>query len=389
MSFSLESRPIVTVLNQIKNINKRDGIDLQPSYQRGFIWGAEFMDKLILSIVKGYPIGNFTLRIRSEPNEKGAMQEVVDGQQRLTTIFRFMNNDYIVQGEIAKEIITSISSYLGFEQDQKLDRLKNRLNNKGKILLKFSQLPDTIRANFDAFNISATNITNSSDDEVSEYFRYLQNQERLRAGEIIKSMPDSALERYLDEIDDKENLFRIMSFSNKRRQFDRTFYSVLGLIDGKLQFGGLDRDVLKYAADCDELARKTEECCRVLINQINHISAIGLPHGLIKSNVRLVNYFLLTASLGLVDYTIDTHSKLNALHHINVNLSAFNSAKAGAIDKAFYGYSVEVIEEYRLIALISRGSHAFKRVENRMKILAYYINNFQNKITPSGIIPVD
>ena len=60
MSFSYDSRPIQTLMNQIQNVNKRDGIDLQPSYQRGYIWSADFKDKLIYSIIKSYPIGNIS-----------------------------------------------------------------------------------------------------------------------------------------------------------------------------------------------------------------------------------------------------------------------------------------------------------------------------------------
>lgn len=92
MAFSYDSRPIQTILNQIRNINKRDGIDLQPNYQRGYIWSSDFKDKLLYSIIKSYPIGNVSLRVRTEKNEKGAMQEVVDGQQRLTTIYKFIEN---------------------------------------------------------------------------------------------------------------------------------------------------------------------------------------------------------------------------------------------------------------------------------------------------------
>ena len=54
----------------------------------------------------------------------------------------------------------------------------------------------------------------------------------------------------------------------------------------------------------------------------------------------------------------------------------------------FHGYSEAVIEEYRLLALISKGGHSFNRVKNRMEILAYYINDFDNKIQPSGIKPI-
>lgn len=389
MTFSYDSRPIQTIVNQIKNINKRDGIDLQPSYQRGYIWGNEFKDKLWYSIIKGYPIGNISLRVRTDKNNHGAMIEVVDGQQRLTSIYKFIIGEYTIQGEIARNIIEYIIEYMVYEKDTKLDKLKRKLQNKGKVSITFNQLPDIIQENINSFNISITNITNSSDEEISEYFRYLQNQERLRAGEIINSIPESPLELYIKKIENKEQFFNIMGFSNARKQFDRVFYSILGLLDGEIGFGVLDKEVLKYASNCDDLSDGAKEKCERLLAQINHITGSAeLPFHLIKSNMRCMKFFLLTASLGLVDYTDKTKEKILTLGAINDKLSAFSSAKAGEVERIFTGYSAEVIEEHRLLALISKGGHSFKRVDNRMQILAYYINGFDNKMTPSGIIPV-
>lgn len=389
MAFSYDSRPIQTIINQIKNVSKRDGIDLQPPYQRGYIWGNEFKDKLLYSIIKGYPIGNISLRVRINKNNKGAMQEVVDGQQRLTSIYKFIIGEHYIQGECAKDIIEYISDYMESESDSNLEKLKRKLNNKGKITLKFNQLPEVIKENIYSFNISITNITNSSDEEISEYFRYLQNQERLRAGEIINSLPGSSLEKYLNRINNKEKFFRILTFTNERKQFDRVFYSILGLLDGKIGFGVLDKAVLKYASDCEELSESAETKCNLLISQINAITECSdIPHNLIKSNMRFMKFFLLTAALGFVDYSENIQDKLLALGSINSKLSAFSSAKAGEIEKTFNSYSDDVIEEHRLLALISKGGHSFKRVENRMKILAYYVNGFENKTKPSGIIPV-
>lgn len=389
MTFSYDSRPIQTIVNQIKNINKRDGIDLQPSYQRGYIWGNEFKDKLWYSIIKGYPIGNISLRVRTDKNNHGAMIEVVDGQQRLTSIYKFIIGDYNIQGEMARSIIEYIVDYMGTEKDSKLDKLKRKLQNKGKISITFVQLPELIQENINSFNISITNITNSTDEEISEYFRYLQNQERLRAGEIINSIPESPLELYLKQIENKEQFFNIMGFSNARKQFDRVFYSILGLLDGAIGFGVLDKEVLRFASNCDELSNSAKKQTEQLLAQINHITSYtGLPQHLIKSNMRCMKFFLLTAALGLVDYTDKTKEKILALGAINDKLSAFSSAKAGEVERIFNGYSSAVIEEHRLLALISKGGHSFKRVDNRMQILAYYINGFDNKMTPSGIIPV-
>ena len=89
-----------------------------------------------------------------------------------------------------------------------------------------------------------------------------------------------------------------------------------------------------------------------------------------------------------MDFSKDTKKKLKALDSINQKLSAFSSAKADSVDQMFHGYSPAVIEEYRLLALISKGGHTLKRVRNRMEILAYYVNDFSNKTEPSGIQPI-
>ncbi len=389
MAFSYDSRPIQTLVNQIDNYNKRDGIDLRPSYQRGYIWSADFKDKLLYSIIKGYPIGNVSLRVRVDKNSKGAMQEIVDGQQRLTTIFNFVKDEYIIQGDISRKIIEYIIEYLDDENDVKLDRLKRKLRNRGKIALKYSQLPELIKNNILAYNISITNITNASDDEIAEYFRYLQNQERLRAGEIINSVPETSLERYLNALENKEHLLSKLSFSNSRKQFDRVYYSILGLEDGQLNFGVMDKDVMAFVSDCQELNDDTLINVDRLTYQLNLIcNDDSIPANYISCNARAMKFLLLLISLGLVDFSLDTKRKLKALDSINAKLSAFSSAKADSVAKTFHGYSDAVIEEYRLLALISKGGHSLKRVQNRMEILAYYVNDFTNKTLPSGIQPI-
>ncbi len=389
MSFSYDSRPIQTLLNQIRNINKRDGVDLQPEYQRGYIWSSDFKDKLLYSIIKSYPIGNVSLRVRTEKNNKGAMQEVVDGQQRLTTIYKFIENEYIIQSEVSRQIIEYIVEYMGEDSDHNLMKLKRRLCNKGKILLSFKQLPQAIKDNILAYNISITNITNASDEEITEYFRYLQNQERLRAGEIINSVPETTLDKYLKMFDDLDLLLDKLSFKNKRKQFDRVFYSILGLVDGQIGFGVTDKEVMKFVSDCKELNEETIEKTQYCVSVLNSISEEdSIPIKYISCNTRAMKFLLLLIILKLVDFQEDCKEKLKALDAINEKLSAFSSAKADSVKKEFHGYSDAVIEEYRLLALISKGGHSFNRVKNRMRILSYYIDNFDNKIKPSGIRPI-
>ena len=151
-------------------------IDLQPSYQRAYIWNSDFKDKLLYSLIRKYPIGNICLRVRTGQNQHGAMREVVDGQQRLTTIYNFMRggnegkgeegtSPYVIQSDISRKIIEYVVEYMGDDDDPKLIKLKQRLNNKTKIALSYSDLPEAIQRNINSYPLALT-IISASDEEV-------------------------------------------------------------------------------------------------------------------------------------------------------------------------------------------------------------------------------
>ena len=62
-------------------------LNLQPNYQRKFVWDKKTMSKFIESLLLSIPIPTIFL---AENNDDTF--EVIDGQQRLTTIFAFMKS---------------------------------------------------------------------------------------------------------------------------------------------------------------------------------------------------------------------------------------------------------------------------------------------------------
>lgn len=390
MVFSNASIPVASIKNSI-DIVKFGGLDLQPDYQREFIWNDEFKQTLMFSIIRNYPIGIVTIRVLDERNKTGAMQEVVDGQQRLTTIYNFINNEFPIRGNHAKKIVNDLKTYfeLAGETDDKLLKLINKIDKFDNIRIYYKDLPTIIQQNILSFNIAMVQITNSDDEQIREYFRLLQNQERLRAGEIIKSMPSTNLEAILNKIHDKNKLLNIIGFADDRAEFDKIFYSILGLFDKKINFGVTDKQIQEYAYNA-ETPTTGIDYIESLIYQLNSIikqfdDDIKI---LINTRKRFLKYFLLLAGFDYVDFKVDTAKKLYNLKHIDDMLSAFFSAKANIVEENFSDYSNEVIEELRLVALISKGAHSFDRVSNRMEILAYYINNKTNK-RPSGITNIN
>lgn len=373
MTFTNASMPVLNILNNINTV-QFGGLDLQPDYQRGYIWKTDFKDKLIYSIIKRYPTGNISVRSLNTPNSKGAKEEVVDGQQRLTTIKNFVSNEYTIRSEWSRKIIELIVSYLGDNfEDLKLDKLKKKLKGKGNIRLKFDDLPSIIQGNINAYNIPVTYIANATDAQIREYFRFLQNQERLRAGEIIKSMPATNLECYLNNITDKDKFMDIIGFSDNRAEFDKVFYSVIGLVDGKISFGVTDKNIQQYCADAD-IPTDGLSCVKLMVEQINHIC--NEDRVLISlSRKRYLKFLLILTALGYVNFENETEKKLKNLKDIDDMLVVYFSAKLNAVEDQFIGYNSKTIEDLRNIALITKGAHPLSRVKNRMAILAYFVNN--------------
>lgn len=384
MNFSNASIPVTSVLNSIDTVHF-GGLDLQPAYQRGYVWKNDFKDKLIYSIIKFYPTGNISVRVLNSPNAKGAKSEVVDGQQRLTTIRDFVSNRYIIKSEWSKRIIEVIRDYYenAGVDDEKVDKLVGRLSNKGNVRLKFSDLPGIIQGNINSYNIPMTCIANATDEQVREYFRFLQNQERLRAGEIINSVPATNLENFLENITNKNLFLDKIGFMDNRSEFDKIFYSIIGLFDQKISFGTADKTIQGYAAKADTPSTGLERVNR-MVEQINAIISAE-EEGLSNTRKRFLKYVLLLAGLGYVDFADSAMEKLRRLKTIDDKLSVFFSAKANVIEEEYRGCSQDVIEEMRYIALLTKGGHSLSRVENRMQILAYYVNNKNSNLEPSGI----
>ena len=76
-------------IKELLDLIESKSINLRPPYQRNFIWSPKDQRLLIDSIHKGYPLPNFFIL----KNEEGKY-EMVDGQQRATTIYKYYNNEF-------------------------------------------------------------------------------------------------------------------------------------------------------------------------------------------------------------------------------------------------------------------------------------------------------
>lgn len=65
--------------------------------QRGLVWTQTQKEQLILSMLRGMTLSSFVIvQHRSGAGDKNATIKVVDGKQRITTIFSFIKNEFSV-----------------------------------------------------------------------------------------------------------------------------------------------------------------------------------------------------------------------------------------------------------------------------------------------------
>ena len=82
------SKSDFTVSSIIDKIN-RGKVDLRPSYQREYVWTVRTASKLIESLLLNIPVPTMFFH-----EVKSGKLEVVDGKQRLTSIFSFVQNEF-------------------------------------------------------------------------------------------------------------------------------------------------------------------------------------------------------------------------------------------------------------------------------------------------------
>lgn len=92
MSVRLKRKSNTVTISSLNEWRALDKLNMTPKYQRKSVWGTEQQSLLIDSILKNIPVPPVFLR--ESIDKKGITTfEVIDGKQRLTSIFKFIDNE--------------------------------------------------------------------------------------------------------------------------------------------------------------------------------------------------------------------------------------------------------------------------------------------------------
>ena len=131
-----------------------EGSVVVPTFQRNFVWTNPYKQRYLETLSKRGPIFGFVMNYNSQEG----LYELIDGQNRGTTIYQFMNDEIL------------------FNKDP---------DEGGGI--HYSDITGSEKRVFDRQEIHFIKTLNWSEDECQEYFRCIQDGMKLTKGEEIHS----------------------------------------------------------------------------------------------------------------------------------------------------------------------------------------------------------
>lgn len=237
---------VETLVNRIKS----GDIDLQPDFQRGEIWTTQKKQKLIDSILRGWKIPPIHVI-----NNGKAIDEVLDGQQRLAAIRDFFDNIICIDGRILPENPQIIE-----------------LNG-----LHYRDLPREWQRRFRQYSIVVIRLTEYRPEEPAELFDRLNQPTTLTSAEqrnaymgITRNQVKGLSNKFVDLGAEKGTI----GFSNSRLAYDEIIskfcYTVeMGTLKKKITSNDISaqyRQNLPFSDECMEIVNETlvkfMECVR-------------------------------------------------------------------------------------------------------------------------------
>ena len=156
------SRP--WTVNQIKKMIDNGSLVFDNAIQRNFVWDKNRMSLLIDSLLRDYPVPAFYAitgdKKVTTPKGEVSVYDCIDGKQRCTTIYRYLNNQF------------------------KLTDLEPFMTDDGEVNISgmtYEELPEELQDTLKNAHLQVYSFDDISDEEIAEVMARLNNGKPLSA----------------------------------------------------------------------------------------------------------------------------------------------------------------------------------------------------------------
>lgn len=187
-----------TDVEQVKEMYDDGDINLSPEYQRNSVWDINQKQALIDSILNYEAIGLILFN-----EQVTGVYDVVDGQQRLRTIFEFMNGDFSTDPRITPGEPISYDD-ISSDPDKKHEFL--------------------------TYPLTANRLTGYDLERVSDFYIKINTGSNLSAGEKLHAVISYLNKTFIREWT-KHEIFQKINLSNNRMELE---YKLIEIFDSEL-----------------------------------------------------------------------------------------------------------------------------------------------------------
>lgn len=225
----------------------RGRLQLSPDFQRKFVWTQEHQEQFLDTILHGYPFPEiYVCQGETDTKKLRTSQKVIDGQQRLTTIRNYIENDF------RKEL---------------------------KIVPSFESLNEIQRENFLSYQVVVRDIGKVEDELVREIFRRINlTKFKLEDIEIHNAIYDGQFIKVAKELSEEVSLedFGVFYESEFTRMADVHFFlQVMSTIERDGYFPR-DNEVEKCVAEFNEEYPNSHRTKSKILSAISIVQKLGL-----------------------------------------------------------------------------------------------------------------
>lgn len=271
---------------------KEGELILQPDYQRKFVWNQKTMSQFIESLLLSIPIPTIFL----SENDDDTL-EVIDGQQRLTTVFTFFKS---ILNEDDLKNVKKGNEYLNYMAPLELSGLSTLSDFNKKT---FAELDDRIQRKFKNVSLPIVIIQKDSSEDIKYdiFSRINQGSIKLNGQELLNVMYRGVFLTKLNEVcelDIVDEIFGKRVVLKKRygyneillRAFvinefiDESFTSIKKievrnpkLLDGKKErtYGGrLNTAIIEFLKEYRNDVKKSEELENFILKSIEKVNIV-------------------------------------------------------------------------------------------------------------------
>ena len=137
--------------------SRESNIDLEPGFQRGKVWSPTKKQKFLDSLLREWPTPKVFLRLTDKEHE---IYQCIDGQQRLRTIFEFLNGKIPLLQDPSGSVLSK----------------------------KFSKLKPSIKDKFTNYKFNVDIVEDDDDNIIGEFYLRLNQGVTVNSSEKLKSI---------------------------------------------------------------------------------------------------------------------------------------------------------------------------------------------------------